>query len=238
MDAKKKNLTQKILLIIGIVYGVILFMVGIFTPSESNEKLDLMIIEELEIESVVQNSLLQEYTTTLTGIIKNVSNEDVEDLILKINVETSFLHNKGTLEYNITTLKSNAEHVIYYEFNTSQNYENILEIYATNENGEAFKLGNDSNPKAAKYTMIAMSLIILIICIVGLIIKMRKNPIKQTEDNDSLDDCSIEELENKLKKEKLKSQLKSFVKSTNCPYCGSANDIKNKKCTACGAYLK
>lgn len=229
-----KKSKKKFFLIIGIILSISMFISGICIPKESNNDKDLIIVEQFEATSSVQDSILQKYITTITGTIKNVSDKDISNLKLYINVETSYLHNKGKLEFDIELIKANNEYVINAEFETTENFETILNIYATNANNETIKLENYTNLAVTKIMLISISIISLIACSLGLVIKKNNN----LQNNQLKNEDDIEYLENKLKKEELKAKIKSFEKNTICPYCGTNNDSKNKKCDNCGASLK
>ena len=63
-----KKSKKKILLIIGIILSISMFISGICIPKESNNDKDLIIVEQFEATSSVQDSILQKYITTITGL--------------------------------------------------------------------------------------------------------------------------------------------------------------------------
>lgn len=220
---------------------VILLILSFLIPKSSDG--DIIIKEEISITSTVQNSLLQEYTSTITGVIKNNTNSDLENIILTFNVETDFLHNKGTLSAEIPKIKASSEFVINLNFDTNQNFETILSIRMQINGGDSFVLENDSGGMNIIFILSFICLGIGFACISSTK-KTNKQLEKQIEtinDNEESiqSDREIDDLEHELKKQKLISEINNYKKvKVICKYCGTTNDNHDKKCQNCGAIIE
>ena len=158
----------------GIISGILLIIfiiLGATTPYDDGKSSDnpsIIISNDFEIASNVQNAISQTYLSKITGSIKNISENELSNVTLIFEVKTSYLQHQGTLEINIDKLASNKEYYVSTTLQTNENFEEIIGVYAKVENGSSFKLSKDipSSMNPVYAILIVFSLIICIVCFV------------------------------------------------------------------------
>lgn len=259
MNTKSHNNNFLIFAIIGFALTVILAVIGctITINDVSANNPGVVISKEFEISSSVTNTIKQEYTTTISGKIKNTSKKYLTDVTLVFKVKTNFLQHSGTIEYKLDSLPSNYQIDINFPTKTNENFETIETVFLR-YNNQQFEVGTTHTLIGnTVYVIVVFATLVISIVFVSMNKKhkeklayekahelenlekiVKKERLKAELKDLTKDDSEIQELEQEVKKEKLKAELKQITTTEiYCKYCGCKNKPDAQKCIGCGSNI-
>lgn len=230
--------------------------------ANSNEQIS--VVRAIDVSSNVTNVLSQTYNSTVTGKIKNNTNNALNNIVLRVKVKTDFLQHTGTLTINISTIPAKEEYSISEIFSTTENFETVTTVECQ-INGLGFAGINNNLDEATSWqwylTLAIVSGVLFLIALLPIILVAHQERVEEREREEEARAIKLQEmkqtmleqqkLENEkkkielelqqvnlgIKRAKLEQQKLESNKPIYCPYCGSKNDPEDKKCHTCGANM-
>ncbi|MBQ8762212.1 MAG: zinc ribbon domain-containing protein [Clostridia bacterium] len=214
----------------------------------------IKITKEFTISSTTEEWLITDYTTTITGVVKNNTNKTLDDIILIFDVQTNFLNIKGVLESEKFSLQPNETKTIKIVSETGENFETINNISYNYNNNIVTLTKNNTVLNIIIIAILAFLAFILILCLSPSPepqqLKNKQTTTQTTVTNsnetpiinitNTINTNNNDDIINNLKAEQdnLKNQLKTYTEQKYCKYCGRKNINNKSTCNFCGAPLE
>lgn len=246
---KRKNIIILVSLILCLFFiTTFLLSYKVFGEKLVNTKNDenkIVITQDFDLSTSFTDDFSGNYILTITGTIKNLTDDDLENVELTVDLKTTFFNKRQSIIIKINNIEEDEEYNINESYIVEDNYSKIENVSIKFRNGSEFNLQKYSNV-LFRNPITILSLILLIvsfIIFISMIVnketdkaRSKYKKVEQSKKNVG----TFFDLKLELEKEKMENELKELrnEKYIFCEYCGNKNNVDDKKCSSCGAILK
>jgi hypothetical protein len=234
---QKTNFIKSIFLVC-----IILFCQAFFIAAANPNTGKVVITQEIKASSKVQSVLAQTYNTTITGQIKNFTENDIQNLVITIRLETKTTHQMDTVQVIIASLPAGASKTINEIKSTNANFE-IVKSYSADQ---GITLEKYEPTKSDTVIGIIIGVVGLVIIVAGIggflsfLLNSRKKRQTVVHYHNTNYVAPPVNPVNVIVQNTVNNNIPAEQKfePVYCQYCGAKNTKQSAKCINCGGLLQ